>query len=53
MEVGGLRKEGEREKTEVTETRREKKKESKKERIVAKALDGQRYPLPLSECMRV
>ena len=21
--------------------------------IVAKALDGQRYPLPLSECMRV
>ena len=24
-----------------------------KNKIVAKALDGQRYPLPLTECMRV
>ena len=30
---------------------RQKKKERKKERIVAKALDGQRYPLPLCEYM--
>ena len=27
--------------------------EKEEEEIVAKALDGQRYPLPLSECMRV
>ena len=27
--------------------------EKDEKEIVAKALDGQRYPLPLSECMRV
>ena len=32
---------------------RESKMIESKSRIVAKALDGQRYPLPLSECMWV
>ena len=40
-------------KNEYSEIGRKKKGKSEKtEEIVAKALDGQRYPLPLSECMR-
>ena len=33
--------------------KKEGRKEGRKEGIVAKALDGQRYPLPLCECMWV
>ena len=33
--------------------RKRRKRIRRKRKIVAKALDGQRYPLPLSECMRV
>ena len=44
----------ERKKKKKEKREKERKKQRKKEReIVAKALDGQRYPLPPSECIRI